>query len=63
MSKTCLNISLDQDLMDFVQGDNIETLCSDPDFYKALVDVQTKLRDGTGQWHTFEDVFGNGNKI
>jgi hypothetical protein len=89
MSKTCLNISLDQDLMDFVkgyvqenkttvadvitqfllslkrrvQGDNIETLCSDPDFYKALVDVQTKLRDGTGQWHTFEEVFGNGNQI
>jgi len=89
MSKTCLNISLEQDLIDFVkgyvqenrttvadvitqfllslklrvQGDNIDNLSSDSDFYKALVDVQTKLRDGTGQWHTFEEVFGNGNKI
>ena len=89
MSKTCLNISLEQDLIDFVkgyvqdnrttvadvftqflvslkrrvQGDNIDNLSSDSDFYKALVDVQTKLRDGTGQWHTFEEVFGNENKI
>ncbi len=89
MSKTCLNISLEQDLIDFVkgyvqdnrttvadvftqflvslkrrvQGDNSDNLSSDSDFYKALVDVQTKLRDGTGQWHTFEEVFGNEKKI
>ena len=89
MSKTCLNISLEEDLIDFfkeyvqenrttvadvftqflislkqrVQGDDIDNLSSDSDLYKALVDVQTKLRDGTGQWHTFEEVFGNGNKI
>jgi len=85
MSKTYLNISLDQDLADFikvyvqenrttvaelitqfifslkrrVQDDNIDSLCSNPDLYKALVDVQTKLRDGTAQWHSFEEVFGD----
>ena len=84
MSKTRLNISLDQDLVDFVklyvqenrttvanvvtqfilalkrqvQGDSMEIILSDPDFYKAVLDVQSRLRNGTAQWHAFEEVFG-----
>ena len=84
MSKTRLNISLDQDLVDFVklyvqenrttvanvitqfilalkrqaQGDSMEIILSDPDFHKALLDVQSRLRNGTSQWHAFEEVFG-----
>ncbi len=84
MSKTRLNISLDQDLVDFVklyvqenrttvanvvtqfilalkrqaQGDSMEIILSDPDFHKALLDVQSRLRNGTAQWHAFEEVFG-----
>jgi 16S rRNA G966 N2-methylase RsmD len=85
MSKTRLNISLDQDLVDFVkvyvkenrttvanvvtqlilalkrqaQGDSMEFILSDPDFHKALLDVQSRLRNGTAKWHTFEEVFGD----
>jgi len=85
MSKTRLNISLDQDLADFVkvyvhenrttvanvitqfllalkrqaQGDSMEMILSNPDFHKALIDVQSRLRDGTAKWHPFEKVFGN----
>jgi len=85
MSKTRLNISLDQDLVDFVkvyvhenrttvanvitqfllalkrqaQGDSMEMILSNPDFHKALIDVQSRLRDGTAKWHPFEKVFGN----
>ncbi len=84
MSKTRLNISLDQDLVDFVklyvqenrttvanvvtqfilalkrqvQGDSMEIILFDPDFHKALLDVQSRLRNGTAQWHAFEEVFG-----
>jgi len=85
MAKTRLNISLDQDLVDFVkvyvrenrttvadlmtqfvlglkrqsQGDSMEIILSDPDFHTALLNVQSRLRDGTAEWHTFEEVFGN----
>ncbi|CCK78996.1 hypothetical protein [Desulfobacula toluolica] len=83
MPKTRLNISIDQDLADFVkvyvqenrttvadvmtqfvlalkrhaQGDSMEIILSNPDFSKALLDVQSNLRNGTSQWHTFEDIF------
>ena len=85
MPKTRLNISLDQDLTDFVkvyvkenrttvaevitqfllalkrqaQGDSMEIIFSNPDFHKALIDVQSRLRDGTARWHTFDEVFGD----
>jgi len=85
MPKTRLNISLDQDLADFVkvyvkenrttvadvvtqfilalkrkaQGDSMDIILSDPDFHKALLDVQARLRNGTAQWHSFEEVFGD----
>jgi len=85
MLKTRLNISLDQDLADFVKvyvqenrttvaevitqfllalkrqakGDSMEIIFSNHDFHKALVAVQSRLRDGTAQWHTFEEVFSD----
>ena len=85
MPKTRLNISLDQDLVDFIkvyvqenrttvadvitqfllalkqqaQGDSMEIIFSNPDFHKALIEVQSRLRDGTAKWHTFNDVFGD----
>jgi hypothetical protein len=40
------------------QGDNMEIILSNPDFRQALIDVQSRLRDGTAKWHTFEEVFG-----
>ena len=85
MPKTRLNISLDQDLVDFIkvfvqenrttvadvitqfllalkqqaQGDSMEIIFSNPDFHKALIEVQSRLRDGTAKWHTFDDVFSD----
>ncbi len=83
MAKTRLNISLDQDLADFIKvyvqenrttvadvvtqfiltlkrhvhGDSMEIILSDPDFHKTLVNVQSNLRNGTAEWHTFDEVF------
>jgi hypothetical protein len=85
MPKTRLNISLDQDLVNFIkiyikenrttvadvitqfflalkrqaQGDSMEIILSNPDFHKAIIDTQSRLRGGTAKWHTFEEVFGD----
>ena len=85
MPKARLNISLDQDLVDFVkvyarenrttvadvvtqfvlalkrqaQGDSMEIILSNPDFHKALLEVQSRLGNGTAKWYTFEEVFGD----
>ena len=39
------------------QGDSTEIILSNPDFHKALIDVQSRLRDGTAEWLTFDEVF------
>ena len=85
MPKARLNISLDQDLVDFVkvyvrenrttvadvvtqfvlalkrqaQGDSMEIILSNPDFHKALLEVQSRLDNGTAKWYTSEEVFGD----
>ncbi|MBA7680252.1 hypothetical protein ES703_88564 [subsurface metagenome] len=85
MPKARLNISLDQDLVDFVkvyvrenrttvadvitqfvlalkrqaQGNSMEIILSDPDFHKALLDIQSRLRDGKAKWYSLEEVFGD----
>jgi len=41
------------------QGDSTEIILSNPDFHKALIDVQSRLRDGTAEWLTFDEVFGD----
>ncbi len=84
MLKTQLNISLDQELADFVniyaqenrttaselitqfilglkrhaRGDSTDIVFSNPEFYQAVRDVQRRLRDGSAEWHTFEEIFG-----
>jgi len=83
MSKTRLNVSLDQDLAEFakdfdaetrtsvanivtqyllalkrrVEGEYIETILGHPAFQQAMEDAQAKLRDGTAQWHSYNEVF------
>ena len=85
MTKTRINVSLDQDLADFaklfaaenrisvadmitqyiltlkrrVEGDNIEKILANPIFQKAMKDVQNKLKNGTAQWHSYDEVFGD----
>jgi len=84
MLKTQLNISLDQELADFVniyaqenrttaselitqfilglkqhtRRDSTDIVFSNPEFYQAVRDVQRRLRDGSAEWHTIEEVFG-----
>jgi len=85
MSKTRLNVSLDQDLAEFakdfaaenrtsvaniltqyllvlkrrVEGEHMETILGHPAFQKAMEDAQAKLRAGTAQWHSYDEVFGD----
>jgi len=85
MPKTRLNVSLDQDLVDFakvfaaenrtsvaemvtqyllalkrrVEGHHVEWVLKDPAFQQAMEDVQAKLQDGTAQWHSYDEVFGD----
>jgi hypothetical protein len=85
MSKTRINISLDQDLADFakifaaenrtsvadvitqyllslkrrVEGQSTEKILSHPAFVKAMEEAQAKLRNGTVQWHSYDEVFGD----
>ena len=84
MSKARLNISMDDDLVDFIkiyarenrttaaeiftqfilslkrrsQGDPMDIIFANPDFQQALMDTQARLKNGTAQWHSFEEVFG-----
>jgi hypothetical protein len=84
MPKTRLNISLDQDLAEYIkiyarenrtttsevftqfilglkrrrQGDSMDIIYSNPEFYKAVLDVQNRLKDGSAEWYSFDEVFG-----
>lgn len=84
MGKTRLNISLDQDLADFVrifatenrtsvaevvtqyllslkrkvEGQDTEKIFAHPAFIKAMEEAQAKLRNGTAEWHSYDEVFG-----
>ncbi len=83
MSKARLNLSLDQDLVEFlkvfatenrtsvadvvtqyvlslkrrVEGERTEAILSHPAFHRAMADAQARLRDGSAEWHTFDEIF------
>jgi len=85
MPKTRLNVSLDQDLVDFakvfaaenrtsvaemvtqyllalkrrVEGQHVEWVLKDPAFQQAMEDLQARLRDGTAEWHSYDEVFSD----
>jgi len=85
MAKSRINISLDQDLVDFakvfaaenrtsvadmftqyllilkrrVEGEHMETILAHPAFAKAMEEAQARLRDGTEQWFSYDEVFGD----
>ena len=35
-----------------------ETILSDPEFSQALTEVHDRIKDGSAQWHTFAELFG-----
>ena len=83
MPKTRLNISLDQDLAEYIkvyaqenrtttseiftqfilglkkknQGDSMDLIYSNPNFHKAVLDVHNRLKDGSAEWYSFDEVF------
>lgn len=83
MTKTRLNLSLDQDLVDFVkvfaeeqrttvatvvgqyllhlkrqaEGGATQLILAHPAFRQAMDDALVRLRDGSAEWHSFDDVF------
>ncbi len=85
MAKTRLNLSLDQDLVNFVkvfaaenrtsvadvvtqyllsvkrrvEGERTELILSHPAFHRAMADAQARLRDGSAEWYTFDEVFAD----
>ncbi len=38
-------------------GDVSDMVLANPAFHEALVDVQARLRDGSAEWHSFDEVF------
>ncbi len=40
-----------------VEGENMENILANPAFHHAMEDAQAKLRAGTAQWHSYNEVF------
>lgn len=40
------------------EGDHMERILTHPAFHQAMEDCQARLRAGTAQWHTYDEVFG-----
>lgn len=38
---------------------HMKPILENPAFHQAMEDVQTKLRDGTAIWHSYDEVFGD----
>lgn len=41
------------------QGDAMDIIYSNPDFYSAVLEVKSRLQDGTAEWHSFDEVFAD----
>ena len=42
-----------------VEGKYIEEILGDPAFQQAIEDARAKLREGTAQWYSYDEVFGD----
>ena len=41
-----------------IEGENIEKILAHPAFQQAMEETQSKLRSGTAEWHTYDEMFG-----
>lgn len=41
------------------ESKHMETILENPAFQLAMEDVQAKLRAGTAEWHSYDEVFGD----
>jgi hypothetical protein len=35
-----------------------DAVLADPEFSQALTEAHARIKDGSAQWHTFDEVFG-----
>jgi len=42
-----------------VEGENTEKILAHPAFVKAMKEAQGKLRNGTGEWYSYDEAFGD----
>ena len=42
-----------------VEGLDTENIFAHPAFVKTMEEAQTKLRNGTAKWHSYDEVFGD----
>ncbi len=42
-----------------VEGEYVERILGHPAFQKAMEDAQARLRNGTAEWHSYDEVFGD----
>ena len=41
-----------------VEGEYVENIFAHPAFEQAMEEAQTRLRTGSAQWHSYDEVFG-----
>jgi len=42
-----------------VEGEYVEHIFAHPAFAQAMEEAQTRLRTGSAQWHSYDEVFGD----
>lgn len=42
-----------------VEGQDTEKILAHPAFAEAMEEAQVKLRNGTAEWHSYDEVFGD----
>jgi hypothetical protein len=42
-----------------IEGKETAKILSEPAFQAAMEEAQARLRNGTAEWHSYDDVFGS----
>ncbi len=42
-----------------VEGKKTNNILSNPIFNESMIEVQTKLQEGSSTWYSYDDVFGD----
>ncbi len=42
-----------------VEGEDTQKILAHPAFQKAMEEAQARLRDGTAEWHSYDEVFSD----
>jgi len=42
-----------------VEGDDVESIFANPAFHQTMEEAWARLRTGSAQWHSYDEVFGD----